>query len=862
MTTITAVARAGARLLRRYPVTAALVALLWLTAAATGSTTGPSRSLVLAAGAGPRTLRAGHWWSPVTSLGWCANLVSYVATTVLVLAFLPLAERTLRRATAVVLLVVQVSGQLAGCAVAALLSLGTPRWAVPLEAQVVLGPSGAVLGTVLVATAALPVHQRWRLRTVLVSCLAMLALYSGLLSDLTRLATGLVGVLLGIVWLTRKQAGANAPATPANRRLLVAVVVAVSAAGPLLAAFGETKVGPLWMLRYVFTSPAPDHATVAQVCADRLLPRTCAQLRAQQRITGIGPAILSVVPVLVLLAAAEGLRRGRRAAWVAALTVNAALAALGVVLAVRITTVAATQRMILGPGRHGHAWLDVVLPVAQPVLVVALLLATRRLFAVSAPQGVYLRWARHTGVMWVSTALVYVVGSLAARSGYRPVPSAQAMLADLPARFLPPDYLGGFPVQFGPGNLVTTVLYEWTGVVFWLSAAFTMVATFLRHRESAPRLAAPADLAAVRALLARTGGSSLAHLATWPGQCYWFTPDGRAAIAYRLIAGVAVTTGHPVGAPADQVRAVRGFVEHCGTRGWTPCLYSVTADLADVTSGWGWGRVQVAEEAVLSLPGLAFTGRKWQDVRTALNRAEKAGVTPMWLRYREAPATIAEQIQSISAQWLADKGLPEMGFTLGGLAELADDDVAVLAAVDRDGTIHAVTSWLPVHRDGVLVGRTLDFMRRGHSAFKGVMEFLIATAATTFRDEGLDWMSLSGAPLARVDRQEPRSGLQRALETAGRVLEPAYGFRSLLAFKTKFQPSYRPLYLAYPDPLALPAIGYAIGHAYLPDLTARQAARLAVMLTDRQRTPHPRTTERRVVDAAAHQGSPLSGTAR
>ena len=60
----------------------------------------------------------------------------------------------------------------------------------------------------------------------------------------------------------------------------------------------------------------------------------------------------------------------------------------------------------------------------------------------------------------------------------------------------------------------------------------------------------------------------------------------------------------------------------------------------------------------------------------------------------------------------------------------------------------------------------------------------------------------------------------------GHALEPVYGFRSLLAFKAKFQPEYRPLYLAYPDPAALPAIGLAIGRAYLPDLTARQSARL------------------------------------
>ena len=50
--------------------------------------------------------------------------------------------------------------------------------------------------------------------------------------------------------------------------MLVALLVAVSAIGPLVAALAETRVGPLAVLRYVFTSPVPDPATVQQVCRD------------------------------------------------------------------------------------------------------------------------------------------------------------------------------------------------------------------------------------------------------------------------------------------------------------------------------------------------------------------------------------------------------------------------------------------------------------------------------------------------------------------------------------------------------------------------------------------------------------------
>ena len=71
-----------------------------------------------------------------------------------------------------------------------------------------------------------------------------------------------------------------------------------------------------------------------------------------------------------------------------------------------------------------------------------------------------------------------------------------------------------------------------------------------------------------------------------------------------------------------------------------------------------------------------------------------------------------------------------------------------------------------------------------------MIEFLIATAALRFKEEGAELLSLSGAPLARLDRNESPDALERVLDQIGRGLEPVYGFRSLLAFKSKFQPEY------------------------------------------------------------------------
>ena len=146
----------------------------------------------------------------------------------------------------------------------------------------------------------------------------------------------------------------------------------------------------------------------------------------------------------------------------------------------------------------------------------------------------------------------------------------------------------------------------------------------------------------------------------------------------------------------------------------------------------------------------------------------------------------------------------------------------LMLSIDANARVQAVTSRLPCHRDGVLVGWTLDFMRRQPESMNGVMEFLIAETAEKMKaTPEIEFLSLSAAPLARSDSGEPGSIAARLLDVIGRLLEPVYGFRSLLAFKRKFQPEFQPLLMAYPDPVALPAIGVALARAYLPTMSLR-----------------------------------------
>jgi phosphatidylglycerol lysyltransferase len=235
--------------------------------------------------------------------------------------------------------------------------------------------------------------------------------------------------------------------------------------------------------------------------------------------------------------------------------------------------------------------------------------------------------------------------------------------------------------------------------------------------------------------------------------------------------------------------------------------------------------LEIAEETVITPVGWSLQGKSMQDIRTAGNRASKAGIRAEWTRFHELPREQADQIREISEGWVSGKELPELGFTLGGLPELSDPAVALMLAVDTEDVVQAVTSWLPTYRNGDVVGWTLDVMRRRDDAMPGIMEFVISQTILRAGLDGIEFVSLSGAPLARTPG-ETETPASRILTLLGRTLEPSYGFGSLLRFKKKFRPELRPLYLAYPDPLALPAIGVAIARAYAPSMSMSQVLSL------------------------------------
>lgn len=811
------------KLLKRAPFTIVLLVVLLAVAIATGPIHGPSGLLRQLVGLDHGTIARRQWWSLVTADFFVDNLPQLLIVLAAAALGVGLAERLMgSRRVLIAFLVTGVAASVIGLGFQQLGLLAGEYWSSSVRTFVTLDPLSPIFGALAAASAFASLLWRRRIRVVVLATSLIFLLYSGQPSDLYRLIAVLVGLLLGTILARQRIRLERWTSSHHESRVLLAVVAAISALGPVVTLVSHGLYGLLSPLGLFMTGAMPRSRPGGAPCSVGGLVHTCDVQLGSHPALGISALVLAIVPLAIVLVGAWGLLRGRRAAVYIVAAVSAADGVLaifyfGIVPALGTASHVASRA---GQSPEFAAWIiaDAVLPLVFAVIV----LAQRRHFPIRATNGAVRRFFVTVGIALVSVSTFYMIVGSALLSHFRPQVDVLTLLEDLPERFIPVSFLDAEQRDFVPTTVATRLLFHGVGPLFWL--VFLVAVIFLLRGRYLGR-AGVRDPAEFLALM-QGRGDSMSFPGTWDGNSYWFDADRRMAIAYRVANGCAVTVSDPVGEAVDRRESLLQFIRFCDANAWTPVFYGVHSEWSSLLVDLGWSTTVVAEETVIDPSTWEITGKKWQDVRSSINRAAREGVRVTWSSWQELSTRTANQIAEISELWVVEKKLPELGFTLGGLDELRDPDVLLGIASDTSGTVQAVTSWLPTWTDGAVTGRTLDFMRRRADGMNGVMEFVIAEAAVRAQLDGLEFLSLSGAPLAVAPSDEKPSPLDRVLAMLGRSLEPVYGFRSLLNFKQKFQPRLVPLHLAYPDALALPAIAIAISRCYLPDLTIRESAAL------------------------------------
>jgi lysyl-tRNA synthetase class 2 len=532
--------------------------------------------------------------------------------------------------------------------------------------------------------------------------------------------------------------------------------------------------------------------------ASALLPPDQARLRLltellPYQVADAATAVAAALGVL-LLYLAGGLRRRKRRAWMAT---------------VAVTAVVAVSHLVKG--------LDVEEATAAAA-VLALLLGCRSQFRAEAdPGGRRLAVRRFIQLGLLGTALgMLLLRAYSAEVVGRPSPGTELR-----------EVLLGLVGASGPVRFASDPAADLVGSTLLGFGLLTVLVTAyfaLRPAEPAAALD-PSDEQRLRSLLDRHGRrDSLGYFALRRDKSVVFSATGKAAVTYRVVHGVLLASGDPIGDPEAWPGAIDAALELARRHAWTPAVVGCGERGATAWTRYGLGAYELGDEAVLHVPAFSLAGRPMRGIRQAVARVRRAGVTSTVRRVGDVgPAELAE-LAAVAAAWRC--GGVERGFSmaLSRLGDPADPDCVVVTARRPDGSPCGLLHFVPWGPDGL----SLDLMRRARDADNGVNEFMVVALVTACPDLGVSRLSLNFAVMRAALEHGERIGagpVARAWRSTLLLASRWWQIETLHRFNAKFQPAWEPRYLCFESGRVLPRVTLAALEAeaflVLPGLVRR-----------------------------------------
>jgi lysyl-tRNA synthetase class 2 len=307
---------------------------------------------------------------------------------------------------------------------------------------------------------------------------------------------------------------------------------------------------------------------------------------------------------------------------------------------------------------------------------------------------------------------------------------------------------------------------------------------------------------AAEGIVREEGRDSLCYFALRRDKSWFFSPTGRSFLAFKVVGGVALVSGEPIGEPDELPALMRDFVREAHARGWRVALVGVSADSLAFYRGLGLRSLYIGDEAVVHPQAFSLEGRPIRKVRQSVARLHKAGYTARVLEPGEVGAELRAQLEEVSCAWRGRAR--ERGFSMAMDALFCYPDSRIVVAQDADGRLGGFLQLVPVPATS---GYSLASMRRRLDTPNGLMEFLIVEALEWGRQSGVSELSLNFSLFGSVLRREG-GFLRWALLRADRLFQ----IERLHSFNAKFFPEWRPRYLCFERHLDLPLVALVYGH--------------------------------------------------
>ncbi|WP_184568715.1 phosphatidylglycerol lysyltransferase domain-containing protein [Streptomyces zagrosensis] len=487
------------------------------------------------------------------------------------------------------------------------------------------------------------------------------------------------------------------------------------------------------------------------------------------------------------------MRRRKRAAWILNLVLSGLLLA---VLALAIPFHEFRQ--------HAQNWVSLLL---TALFVAALLVGRREFYAKGDRSNPKLAAAVAVGGL--------LVGSLLA--------AALVTIANTAADDERSTFLTRW--RYGIMRLISLAADDerFPGIVTpgWVDVFINMLSTLLlllvlyaafRSRRVVDPIT-PGDEEKLRTLLERHGErDSLGYFALRHDKSVIWSPSGKSAVTYRVVGGVSLASGDPIGDPEAWPGAIDRWLAEAREHGWAPAVMGASEEGGTVYARHGMDALELGDEALVDTDEFTLEGRAMRTVRQAYNRVKRAGYTVRIRRHEEIPDEEMRELVRLADDWR--DGETERGFSmaLGRLGDPNDGRCAMLECFDADGEPKALLSFAPWGPRGL----SLDLMRRDRNSDNGLMEFMVLELIQRSKEVGITQISLNFAMFRSVFERGAKLGAGPVLRLWRSLLSFCsrwWQIESLYRANAKYRPIWEPRYLLFEKSTDLLRIGLASARA-------------------------------------------------
>lgn len=202
-------------------------------------------------------------------------------------------------------------------------------------------------------------------------------------------------------------------------------------------------------------------------------------------------------------------------------------------------------------------------------------------------------------------------------------------------------------------------------------------------------------------------------------------------------------------------------------------------------------------ETDIELANFTLAGKHRAKLRQWQNKCKREGVTVV----EKNIGDIADQqtIKEISDSWLKNKGGSEYSFLVRPLRLASEKDVRYFWAYQNNKLI-AFATFDPMYRDGKVIAYYHNIDRLVDGAPHGTSAMIVLSAIETFKEEGVEAVSLGMSPLflQRGTSQELNYNkfTRKAFWYAFEKLNYIYPFQGNASHKKKFNGKVSPVYIS------------------------------------------------------------------